>query len=197
MTATCWRNWVPTFADRGVSRGRRGGSPKVVNLSFIDRCCYFSFKYLLIYPHKDWVDLVPDSLLLRKFDRARNLTRYLRVCSQERTWCRAVNHCQPLYDSSSLPMATRYAELVRVFNCYPPLTEGSCCDSSLCPSFPQFPSSLSSHTMSYPPFSLVFYTFTRQFFLSVSILLQNMFLCLGFVRKEQEQEHWVTCSLYR
>jgi hypothetical protein len=33
-TATCWRNFVPTFADRGVSRGQRGGSPKVVNLSF-------------------------------------------------------------------------------------------------------------------------------------------------------------------
>jgi hypothetical protein len=28
---------VPTFADRGVSRGQRGGSPTVVNLSFLDR----------------------------------------------------------------------------------------------------------------------------------------------------------------
>jgi hypothetical protein len=25
-TATCWRNLVPTFADRGVSRGQRDGS---------------------------------------------------------------------------------------------------------------------------------------------------------------------------
>jgi hypothetical protein len=25
--ATCWRNLVPTFADRRVSRGQRGGSP--------------------------------------------------------------------------------------------------------------------------------------------------------------------------
>jgi hypothetical protein len=33
-TATCRRNLVPTFVDRGVSRGQRGGSPKVVNLSF-------------------------------------------------------------------------------------------------------------------------------------------------------------------
>jgi hypothetical protein len=31
-TATCWRNLVPTFVDRGVSRGQRGGSP-----SFLDR----------------------------------------------------------------------------------------------------------------------------------------------------------------
>jgi hypothetical protein len=30
-TATCWRNLVPIFADRGVSRGQRGGSPTVVN----------------------------------------------------------------------------------------------------------------------------------------------------------------------
>jgi hypothetical protein len=27
---------VPTFEDREVSRGQRGGSPTVVNLSFID-----------------------------------------------------------------------------------------------------------------------------------------------------------------
>jgi hypothetical protein len=43
-TATCWRNLVPTFADRGVSHGQRGGSPTVVNLSFLDRSRYFSFK---------------------------------------------------------------------------------------------------------------------------------------------------------
>jgi hypothetical protein len=42
-TATCWRNLVPTFADRGVSRGERSGSPTVVNLSFLDRSHYFSF----------------------------------------------------------------------------------------------------------------------------------------------------------
>jgi hypothetical protein len=28
---------VPTFVDRGVSRDQRGGSPTVVNLSFLDR----------------------------------------------------------------------------------------------------------------------------------------------------------------
>jgi hypothetical protein len=36
-TATCGRNLVPTFADRGVSRSQRGGSPTVVNLSFLNR----------------------------------------------------------------------------------------------------------------------------------------------------------------
>jgi hypothetical protein len=35
-TATCWRNIVPTFVDRRVSRGQRGGSPTVVNLCFLD-----------------------------------------------------------------------------------------------------------------------------------------------------------------
>jgi hypothetical protein len=35
---------VPTFVDRGVSRGQCGGSPTVVNLSFLDRSLYFSFK---------------------------------------------------------------------------------------------------------------------------------------------------------
>jgi hypothetical protein len=43
-TATCRRNLVSTFVDRGVSPGQRGGSPMVVNLSFLDRSCYFSFK---------------------------------------------------------------------------------------------------------------------------------------------------------
>jgi hypothetical protein len=43
-TAAGLRNLVSTFADRGVSRGQRGGSPTVVNLSFLDRSCYFSFK---------------------------------------------------------------------------------------------------------------------------------------------------------
>jgi hypothetical protein len=33
-----------TFVDGGVSRGQRGGSPTVVNLSFLDRSRYFSFK---------------------------------------------------------------------------------------------------------------------------------------------------------
>jgi hypothetical protein len=42
-TATCWQNLVPTFADRGVSC-QCGGSPMVVNLSFLDRSRYFSFK---------------------------------------------------------------------------------------------------------------------------------------------------------
>jgi hypothetical protein len=36
-TVTFPRNLVPTFVDRGVSRGQRGGSPTVVNLSFLDR----------------------------------------------------------------------------------------------------------------------------------------------------------------
>jgi hypothetical protein len=35
---------VSTFVDRGVSRGQRGESPTVVNLSFLDRSRYFSFK---------------------------------------------------------------------------------------------------------------------------------------------------------
>jgi hypothetical protein len=40
-SATCRRNLVSTFPDRGVSRGERGRSPIVVNLSFLDRSHYF------------------------------------------------------------------------------------------------------------------------------------------------------------
>jgi hypothetical protein len=82
-TATFWRNVAPNFADRGESRGQRGVSPTVVNLSFLDRSRYFSFKQLLIYPQKGRVDPVPDPLLLRKFSSARNRTRNLWVFSQE------------------------------------------------------------------------------------------------------------------
>jgi hypothetical protein len=47
-TATCRRNLVPTFVDRGVSRGQRGGSRTVVNLNFLDRSRYFIFQ---VAPH--------------------------------------------------------------------------------------------------------------------------------------------------
>jgi hypothetical protein len=82
-TATYRRNLVPIFVYRGVSRCQRGGSPTVVNLSFLDRSRYFSFKYLLIYPHKGWVDPVPDPLLLKKYGSAGNRTWDLRISIQE------------------------------------------------------------------------------------------------------------------
>jgi hypothetical protein len=82
-TATCRRNLMPTFMDRGISRGQRGGYPTVVNKSFIDRNRYFYFKYLLIYPHKGWVDPVPDPLLLRKSGSAGNRIRDFWICRQE------------------------------------------------------------------------------------------------------------------
>jgi hypothetical protein len=56
--ATGRRILVATFADRGVSRGQRGGTLTAVNASFLDRKHYFSFKYLLIYPHEaEWTPL--------------------------------------------------------------------------------------------------------------------------------------------
>jgi hypothetical protein len=39
---------VPTFVDRGVSRGQLVVSPTVVNLSFLDRSRYFFFQ---VAPH--------------------------------------------------------------------------------------------------------------------------------------------------
>jgi hypothetical protein len=43
-TATCQRNLVPTFVDRRVSRGQCSGFLTVVNLNFLHRSRYFSFK---------------------------------------------------------------------------------------------------------------------------------------------------------
>jgi hypothetical protein len=49
---------VPTFVDRRVSRDQHGGTPTVVNLSFLDRNRYFSFKQLLLYAHEaEWTPL--------------------------------------------------------------------------------------------------------------------------------------------
>jgi inosine/xanthosine triphosphate pyrophosphatase family protein len=43
-TATCRRYTLPTFVDSGMSSSKLGGSPTVVNLSFLDQSHYFSFK---------------------------------------------------------------------------------------------------------------------------------------------------------
>jgi hypothetical protein len=43
-TTTFRRNLVSTVADRGVSRGQRGWSLTAVNLSFLNRSRFFSFK---------------------------------------------------------------------------------------------------------------------------------------------------------
>jgi hypothetical protein len=49
---------VPTFLNRGLPCGQLGGTPTVINLSFIYRSLYFSFKSLLIYAHEaEWTPL--------------------------------------------------------------------------------------------------------------------------------------------
>jgi hypothetical protein len=63
---------VSTFVDRGVSRGQRGGSPTVVNLSFLDWGCLirmsiFTGAELSILPSRlPWLVTanVPSSLIL-------------------------------------------------------------------------------------------------------------------------------------
>jgi hypothetical protein len=74
-TATDYRILVPTVADRGVSRGQRGGTPTTVNLNCLDWSRYFFFP---VAPHMcllGWVDRVPDPLLLRKFFSPGNRTQ--------------------------------------------------------------------------------------------------------------------------
>jgi hypothetical protein len=82
-TVTCRRNLVPTFADRGVTRGQRGRSPMVVNLSFLDWSRYFFFQVAPHLSSRGWVDPVTDVLLLRKSGSVGNRTRDLWVSSQE------------------------------------------------------------------------------------------------------------------
>jgi hypothetical protein len=82
-TAACWRNLVPTFVDRGVMLGQRSRSPTVVNLSFLDRSRYFSFKVAPHLASRGRVDPVSDPLLRRKFGSHGNRTQDFWVSSQE------------------------------------------------------------------------------------------------------------------
>jgi hypothetical protein len=74
---------MPAFVDRGVSRGQRGGSRTVVNLSFLDRSRYFFFQVAPHLSSRGSVDPVPDPLLLRKSGSAGNRTQDLWVSSRE------------------------------------------------------------------------------------------------------------------
>jgi hypothetical protein len=93
---------VQTFADRGVSRGQRGGNPTSVNqFSRPEPLLFFQ-----VAPHlcsRGWVDPLPDPQLLRKYGSAGNRIRDLWICSQE-LWplcCR---------DSSALLLCRRVIE---------------------------------------------------------------------------------------
>jgi hypothetical protein len=66
-----------------MSRGERGGTPTVANLSFLNRSRYFFFQ---VAPHlslRGWMGPVPDPLLLRKSGSAGNRSQDLWVCSQK------------------------------------------------------------------------------------------------------------------
>jgi hypothetical protein len=82
-TAIGRRILVPTFVDRGISLGQRGGSPTAVNLSLLDRSRYFFFQVAPHLSSRDWVGSVPDSVLLRKCSSAGNRTRDLCDCRQK------------------------------------------------------------------------------------------------------------------
>jgi hypothetical protein len=66
---------LPTFANRGVSRSPRGGSPTTV-ISFLDRSRFFFQVTPQLYS-RDCLDPVSDPLLLRKSGNAGNRTRTL------------------------------------------------------------------------------------------------------------------------
>jgi hypothetical protein len=84
VTATGRWILVPTFSvDRGSSCGQHSGTPKAVNLSFIDRSRYIFFQVAPHLSSRGWVDPVPDPLLLRKSGSAGDRTRDLCDCSQK------------------------------------------------------------------------------------------------------------------
>jgi hypothetical protein len=82
-TATGRRILMQTFMGRGVWSGQHGGTPTAVNLSSVDRSCYFFFQVAPHLSSRGWVDPVPDSPLIRKSCSTEKRTRYIWVCSQE------------------------------------------------------------------------------------------------------------------
>jgi hypothetical protein len=83
VTATGRAILMRTSADRGVLRGQSGGSPTIVNFSFLYRSRYFLFQAAPHLSSWRWVDPVPDKMLLRKCGSAGNWTQDLWVSSQE------------------------------------------------------------------------------------------------------------------
>jgi hypothetical protein len=73
---------MPTFADRGVSRGQCNGSLRSI-INFIDRSRYFFIQVAPQLSSRGRVDPVPDPPLLGKSGSARTRSLDLRICSQE------------------------------------------------------------------------------------------------------------------
>jgi len=77
---------VPTFADRGVSRGKRNGSPRpLISVYRTWIATYFIqvAPQLTSWGSRGWVYPVPDPLPLRKSGSAGNITRDLRICTHK------------------------------------------------------------------------------------------------------------------
>ena len=77
---------VPTFGDRGVSRGQRNGSPRLlisVYRTWIATYLIQVAPQLTSRGSRGWVHSVPDPLPLRKSGSAGNRTRDLCICSQK------------------------------------------------------------------------------------------------------------------
>jgi hypothetical protein len=100
-TATCCRNLVPTFVDRGVSRGQCSGSPTVVNLSLLVRSRYFSFKQSRSRPtatHKIWQrrESNPGDLLITA-ERNKQTNAFGRQQQNCRTICRYITWTNDIF----------------------------------------------------------------------------------------------------
>jgi len=74
---------VPTFADRGVSRGQRNGSPRPLISVYRTWIATYFIQVAPQLTSWGWVYPVPDPLPLRKSGSAGNWTQDLCICSQK------------------------------------------------------------------------------------------------------------------
>jgi len=93
---------VPTFADRGVSRGQRNGSPRPLISVYQTWIATYFIQVAPQLTSRGWVHPVPDPLPLIKSGSAGNQTRDLRICSQKP---RPLDHRGSLLDRSVQPVS--------------------------------------------------------------------------------------------
>ena len=74
---------VPTFVNRGVSRGQRNGFPRPLISVYRTWIATYFIQVAPQLTSRGWVHTVPDPLPLRKSGSAGNRTRDLCICSQK------------------------------------------------------------------------------------------------------------------
>jgi hypothetical protein len=115
---------VPTFADRGVSRGQRACPPRPLILLFLDRGPCLYLQIALNLSSRGLVNPVLDPLLLRMSVSAGNRTRELWVCSQE-LWLQRRSSIMILHKTFRMQYLFLYSSIIHRLSIYLKMRQSS------------------------------------------------------------------------